>query len=415
MIESETLTSEQSTAVQNGGDQNSVRSGQGLFDYLLILARHKKVILGTTFAVALCTAALSLLLSNIYTARTLILPVEEEKGIMGAMMAQMGGLAAISGDAIGSKTKADLYVTILKSETIMDSMIDRFKLMDAYDVKYRTSAYRMLSRNTKITVGKKDGVVTISVDDKDPKIAATMANEYVTALAKFTISFNSLGAGNNRIFLEKRIAETRANLASAEEALRDFQVKNKSISVPDQAKASIEGVSQLRGQLAAQEVQLATLRLQFAESSQEVKTAKATIANLRSQVAAMEGNGGESSSVPTVGSIPGIGQQYIRLMRDFKIHEAILETLVKQYEVASLSESKDVPTFQVIQVAKAPELKSKPSRSKIVIVAVFLAFVISSVVVCMRELVQQLPDAEGEKMRQVIGSLDFTKMFKVTK
>src|ERR1039457_6324293 len=113
-----------------------------LVDYLLVIARHKKMILYTTLGAALLTAGLTLLMPNIYTATTLILATEDDKGGMSAMMAQLGGLAGIAGGSIGGPTKTDLYVSMLKSEPVRDPIIDRFKLLDVYKVKYRVDAYK---------------------------------------------------------------------------------------------------------------------------------------------------------------------------------------------------------------------------------------------------------------------------------
>ena len=378
-----------------------------LFDYLLIMVKHKKMILRTTFVAALLAIIVALLLPKIYTATTLILPGEDDNGIMGAMMGQMGGLSGITADAFGGKSKADLYTTMLKSETIKDVIIDRFKLMDVYEASNRTDAYVALNRVTKINVGKKDGVISISVSDKDPKRAAAIANAYVDELEKFATGLNMSGAGKNRAFLAKRIAETRADLSKAEDALKDFQGKNKAISVTDQAKVTIEGVAKLRAQLAAQEVQLATLQRQFTDSSQEVKTVKVSIANLRSQINGLEGKASASSSLPSVGSIPGLAQEYIRIMREFKIQEAVLEMLTKQYEFASLSETKDVSSVQVIQVAKVPERRSKPSRRNIVIVITFLGFFCSSCVAYGLERFRLMPDNDKQRWQNLIADLPF--------
>lgn len=341
-----------------------------LLDFLLTIVKHKTKIFGVTFGISFITLVLSLFLSNIYTARTMILPLDDDRGIMAAMMAQMGGLTGLA-DTFGGKSKADLYVTMLKSDTLKDAIIDRFKLMEVYDAQYRMSAYRELEGNTKIALGKKDGVITISVDDKDPTRAAQIANAYVSELERLTVSLNTASAKNNSSYLEKRIAETRADLSKAEDALKAFQSKNKTISVTEQTKATIEGVAQLRAQLAVQEVQLGTLSRQFTDNSQEVKTVKSAIANMKSQIAELEGRGNGSSSLPNLGVAPDLAQKYVRLMREFKIQEAVLEMLVKQYEMASLSETKDVSPLQVIQVAKTPEVKSRPKRSMIVLLTTF--------------------------------------------
>jgi len=357
-----------------------------LLDYLQVIVKHKKMIFFTTFGAAVITALITLMMPNIYTAKAMIIPSDDDKGGMGALMSQLGGLASLAGGTVGAKTTGELYVTMLKSETVKDPIIDRFKLMDAYKTKYRTDVYQAMDTKTTVALGKKDGVITILVDDKDPKRAAELANAYVEELGILAAGLNMTGAGKNRAFLEKRIAEARADLSRAEDALKEFQLKNKAISVTDQAQATIAGIAQLRAQLAAQEVQLATLQRQFTDSSQEVKTAKTTVANLRAQIAGLEGKGGgSSSSIPNIGSVPRLGQEYLRLMREFKIQEAVVEMLSKQYEAVKVSETKDMAPFQVLQAAKVPERKSKPIRSKIVILAFITVLIFTCIYILIKE------------------------------
>jgi len=374
-----------------------------LLDYLQVIAKHKRMIFFTTLGATVITALITLTMPNIYTAKAMIIPSDDDNGGMGALMSQLGGLAGLAG-GVGTKSASDLYVTMLRSETVKDPIIDRFKLMDTYKTKFRTDVYQALDSKTIVSLGKKDGVITISVDDKDPKRAAELANAYVEELGILTAGLNMTGAGKNRAFLEKRIAEARADLSRAEDALKEFQLKNKAISVTDQAQATIAGIAQLRAQLAAQEVQLATLQRQFTDSSQEVKTTKTTVANLRTQIAGLEGKGG-NSSIPNVGSVPRLGQEYLRLMRDFKIQEAVVEMLSKQYEAVKVSETKDMAPFQVLQAAKVPERKSKPLRRKVVTSAISISLLASIAIAFIIESINRMDSKTKERWKKMMVSM----------
>lgn len=391
---------------------NREHTGQqiNLIDLLALIVRKSKLIIGVTIVATVTTAVFTLFVPNVYTARTMILPADDDGGgMMGAMMAQMGGLANLAGGLVGnSTTKADLYTSMLKSETVKDPIIDKFKLLDTYHARMRSGVYARLDSVVLITTGKKDGIITIAVDSEDPKLAAALANAYVDELGRMVARLNMTDAGENSSFLEKRITEARADLVRAEEALKQFQVKNKAISVTDQAKASIEGIAQLRGDLAAKEVQLAALKSQLTDSSQEVKAAKATIGNLRSQIAKLEGTG-SSSSLPSIGAMPEIGQQYLRLMRDFKIQESVLEMLSKQYEVSKLTELKDVSSFKVIQKAKVPEVKSKPRRGFIVVLTSVTVFLLMILFVFVQYLFNSQNEEDIRRWRELVGNLRLRK------
>jgi tyrosine-protein kinase Etk/Wzc len=164
----------------------------------------------------------------------------------------------------------------------------------------------------------------------------------------------------------------------------------------------------MKAQLAAQEVQLATYRRQFTESSQEVKNLTTSVGNLRAQIAKLEGGGG-NSAIPSVGSVPSIGQEYVRLMREFKIQESLVELLTKQYEMASFSEAKDFSPLQVLQKAKVPERKSKPKRSLIVILATIAAFLCSLQLAFISEFFIRLPEEKRERLKSLLAGMPFQR------
>lgn len=396
------MSEQQSKSSMSDSAEDNSKPDLDLLDYLLILAKHKLIILSVTFTMAVLSVLYSLTLKNIYTANTMIVVTEDDKGVMGALLGSVGGAAggaaALAG--VGGPTRTDLYVTMLKTDAIKDPIIDRFKLMQEFKSKNRTLTYKRLAGKTKVTAGKRDGVISISVSDNNPKLAADLANAYVDELGKMATGMTMGKSARNRQFLEERLATTKINLIKAEDALKIFQSKNKIFDAPEQAKISIRGVAQLHARLAVQEMKLASLKNQFTDSSHEVKTAAAAVANTKSQITKLEGSGG-GGAVPSVGNVPELGQEYVRLLREFKVQETLFELLTKQHEMARFSEAKDVSPVQVIQVAKVPEMKSKPARSKIVLLTTALSFILTVAFVFMNEFVKQMPVTVTDKMREL--------------
>jgi tyrosine-protein kinase Etk/Wzc len=377
-----------------------------LLDYLEVLLKRKKLIAKITGAATVISIIVSLLLPKIYSATARIVPPQQDQGLMGLMLGQAGsGMASLAGDILGKGTPADQYVGILESEAIKDRIIDRFKLMDVYNQKYRLDTYKKLDKAADIAVGKKDGIITITVEDEEPKRAAAMANAFVDELGRLTAGMNIAGAGRNRAFYEERLAAAKVELAKAEESMKDFQSKNKALDVTEQAKASIEGVALLRAQLAAQEVQLASFRSYLTDSSREVTYLKASISDLKGQIARLEGKDGVSA-IPSLGSVPSLGQEYLRLMRNFKIQETLVEILTKQYEMTRLKEANDVSGLQVIQQARVPDKKIRPKRSLIVLGSTFAAFFFSVFLSFVLEFAQRVPEEERARWRRVLKGRD---------
>ena len=63
-----------------------------LLDFLIVLAKHRKLVLGLPFLVAIVTALITLALPNIYTATARILPPQQNQYAATALLAQFGGI-----------------------------------------------------------------------------------------------------------------------------------------------------------------------------------------------------------------------------------------------------------------------------------------------------------------------------------
>jgi uncharacterized protein involved in exopolysaccharide biosynthesis len=370
-------------------------------NYLEIILNRKKMILSVTLSAFVVLLAISIFSSPIFQSTARILPPQQDQGLMGLMMGG-GGLSSLAGSMLGTGTSADQYASILVSERIKDVIIDRFKLMEEYKEKYRLKMYKKMDKIVKIKAGKKDGIITISAEDEDPKKAADIANAYIDELGKLVAEMSMAGAGQNRGFLEGQLARAKADLAKAEDALNAFQSKNKAISVTDQAKASIEGVAMLKAQLAVNEAQLSALRSQFTDSTQEVQNIKATVRNLNSQIARQEGTG--TGAIPSVGSIPDLGQQQVRLLREFKIQETLVELLTKQNELAKLTEAKNIGGIQVIQKATVADYHVKLGfRKRHVLVLTFLVFAGAASWVLFQDYRQKMPIEEVKRWNRIMS------------
>jgi uncharacterized protein involved in exopolysaccharide biosynthesis len=133
-----------------------------------------------------------------------------------------------------------------------------------------------------------------------------------------------------------------------------------------------------------------------------VRDLKASIASMRHEVAKLEGAGG-NGAIPSVGDLPGIGQEYVRLMREFKIQETLVELLTKQYEMARLSEAKDVSTLQVLQEARVPDKKSKPKRALIVLIVTFATGFMAVLWAFVREFGERMGEEDRQRWQEIRG------------
>lgn len=354
-----------------------------LLDYLIVLAKRKIFIVKVTLGFAILAAIISLVMSPIYKAETKILPpVNGGSGIATQLMNQLGQLSAIagiSGVPVNGKTPSELYVGLLKSRTVLDRMIDRFDLMKLYRAGYRQNVRDKLLNNVlSVRDDRKSGIITINVEEKDPKRAADMANAFVDELQKLNSGLAITQASQRRLYFEEQLKEAKTSLTQAEENMKTFQEKTGALHIESQAKAVLEGIGMIRAQIAAKEVELKVMKTYSTPQNPDVRRLEETLKGLRAELAKMEGRGGRGHDplMPT-GRMAQIGTDYAKQLRDLKFNEVLYGLLLQQYEAAKLDEAKDATTIQVIDMAVPPEKKVKPQRATMVILGAIIGFFLS--------------------------------------
>ncbi|MGE0278695.1 MAG: GNVR domain-containing protein [Nitrospiraceae bacterium] len=269
--------------------------------------------------------------------------------------------------------------------------MQRFDLKTLYDRDTMEETRETLADNTSISTGK-DGIVAIAFDDEDPKRAADVANAYVEELDRLNRSLAVTEAAQRRLFFEQQLRQARDDLSDAEIRLKVTQERTGVIKLDDQGRAMIEAVAALRGQIAAKEVEIRALRTFATESNADLVRSQQELVGLRTELAKLERTPFfESGSVLVpMGKVPEVGLEYLRKVRDVKYHETIFEVIAKQYEAARIDEAKESSIVQIVDRAVAPDRKSKPKRSIIVIVVALLIGFIASIFAVLAEGYQRL-------------------------
>ncbi|MGZ8983651.1 MAG: GumC family protein [Methylotenera sp.] len=357
-----------------------------LMELLLVIAKHNRFILKLTVFVAVLALAVSLLLPNIYTGKTVILPPQQGASTASMLLGQLGGLAGAAGGALGIKNPGDLYVGMLKSRTVADALIQRFKLQALYEQKTMSATRAALEAAASFTSGK-DGFITVEFSDKDPQLAASIANAYVEELDRLTQTLAVTEAAQRRLFFEKQLKNAKEALATAEVALKETQERTGLIQLDKQGEAIIEAVADLRAQVAAKEVELTAMRAYATAQNPDYRQLREVLTGLRAQLAKVERNNvaGQGDVMVPTGKIPEAGLEYMRKMREVKYQETLFELLSKQFEIAKIDEAKEAATIQVVDKALPPERKSKPKRALMVLLFTIMAFFIGILFAFFRE------------------------------
>jgi tyrosine-protein kinase Etk/Wzc len=350
----------------------------GFIDVLVILAKHKKVVLGLPIFVAVASTVAALMLPNVYQASAKLLPPQQPQSGAAAILSQLGGLAGAAAGVSGLKNPNDLYVGMLKSRTVADVLVAQFDLKKVYGTDSLEKARKMLVDRTVISTGK-DGLITIDVEDESPKRVASMANAYVDQLKSLTRVLAVTEAAQRRVFYERQLEMAKNNLANAEANLKSTLETRGVISVDVDSRTILETVGRIRAQISVKEVQLRSMRSILTTNNPEYMRTEEELASLRAELTRLEnGSGSNNGGTDRLARNKQAGLENIKVLRDVKYYQMLYELLAKQYEVARLDEANNPSIIQVLDSAVVPEKKAKPKRSLIVLFSTIFGFVLGA-------------------------------------
>ncbi|MDD9892114.1 MAG: Wzz/FepE/Etk N-terminal domain-containing protein [Gammaproteobacteria bacterium] len=175
-----------------------------LFELWDILWAGKLLVLACTLIASVIAVGYALVATEVYEAKVVLLPADEEKGGgLSALAGQFGGLAALAGvnlPSAGGGTSAEA-IEVLKSRRFTSAYIEENNLLPILFAKKWDSeskawlndapdkqptllqANELFSEDIRsVSTDKKSGVVTLGIRWTDPQLAALWANGLVVRL-----------------------------------------------------------------------------------------------------------------------------------------------------------------------------------------------------------------------------------------
>jgi len=371
-----------------------------LLDLLIVLAKRKWLIFWMTFIFGIISIAYVLLVPPIYRASTRILPPMAGKQSLAMSMMSQAGVPGFAADALGIKTPGDLVVGIATSRTVQNKLIEKFDLMTRFESENMDLTREALSEATSANTDAKSGIVSIAFEDKDPEFASQVANAYVKELQGLLQTLAVSEASQQRLFLEGQVRETQLELLRSETALAEYQKKTGILNAGQQASALMSAIATFRARISAKEVEFKTAQTFASANNPRIQQLKAEIASLKEEMTKLEEKASSGTSGTfSLSELPDAGLEYLRKLRDQKFYETLYGMLLKQLETARMAEAQEPSIIQVIDEAVAPQVKAKPKRKQVVILATVLGFFLSIFLAFIFEFVEKAgldPERKGK-------------------
>lgn len=340
-----------------------------LYD-LIMWARHEwRVVLGIWVVGSLCAVAAVLMLPRYFVASA-VLMVPQQQGQVSGALAQLSALAGAAGANHAVRAPEDLYLSLLRLRTLRDALIQKFDLKARYDQPTLMDARARLDALVNLSADKKSGLVTVSVQDRDARAAANLANAHVDELRRLLGELAVSEAQQRRAFFDQQVDKTRDALRVAEREFRQAQDREGFVVSEALAEAGVRAGVELRTQIAVREVQLRALGRFATPRNPDVQRLAAEVDSLRAQLQQVEQGRESRASEAHAGSSAALDA-----FRKLKVQQATLESLVKQAEIARMDEAREGPSMQIVELAVPPERPTKPPRT-LIVAASSLAFLV---------------------------------------
>ena len=333
--------------IETQHDGTAATEGRTLVELCIPLIQHWRWLVVATVLAAVLGYGGSFLIEPIYTAQTTLMPPERAQTGSSAALQSLGALAGLAG--VGTKSTTEQFASMVQSTTVEDRLIELFKLRQVYNKDYTVDARRELEKRVRVSVGKKDGLLTVEVDDSQPQRAAALANQHVEELRRLTSALAVTEAQQRRMFFETQLKDTQKKLTQAQVVLQASGFSQGALKT--EPKAAADTYAKLRAETTAAQVKLQTLRSSLTDQAAEVRQQQSQLGALQAQLGNLERSGSNASD-----------PDYIGKYREFRYQETLLDVMARQYELARVDESREGALIQVVDVATVPEKPSKPRR-----------------------------------------------------
>lgn len=354
-----------------------------------ILNNIKSIIKMTLISTVILFLILLFVYPHSYKAIVVVLPPEK-----GSSMDGLGSLLAGKDfsdlfTASISNASSQLYIEILKSRSAALYVLKKLNLQKDYDEKDIINAAKKLSDDLEIDINK-EGMIKLDVQVKTnpvpfifdnieykKKLSADLSNTFIEALDKINREKLVSRSRRARIFIEEQLLQTKVKLDSVENALMDFQKKNKTLSLPDQIKTAIETAAQIKTEIAKTEVELGLMQYNVNKNDRTYLSLKKKLEQLRAQYSKIEL--GNQDYFVAFKDVPQLGRELSVLVREVKIQNEVYMLLQQQYYKEKIQENRDLPTVEILDEAVPPARKAAPQTIYATIVGGIFIFLLISV------------------------------------
>lgn len=335
-------------------------------DFILEMVRYRRFLYITLIAATIISIIIVFIIPVLYTASiTIVPPDDSQQSLLGSLTSISKQATGMNIGGLGSMT-VDLYSDVLRSELVLDSMIEKHNLMEKWGQKSIIFTRKMLKRNTKLYISTSEMLI-ISFTDHDPEFAASICNDYVYYLNKSLAQLDSIKMTKQITMMQDMLASQNREIEQLKDRYIKWQKENKSEGLETSSLHKTPALNLLYTKLAEEQLNYYLFEDEYNENSKTMVNQRQLIASIKQTI---------DSTLALMNQDPGSVAAYRELQ--YSIETAVLmkmeiENRIKYSQGELKSVDKKIYTLGESQV---PDFKSYPPKKIIVILVILIVFLI---------------------------------------
>lgn len=331
-------------------------------------------------------------LPNVYSSSsTVILNNAQGGSALDSMLASSGmsniaGFAGISGGA-GTISDAQLAIKLVTTYSFIEKINSEFNLDEVYETIDsdfpETNLKKAILERLSISENEDTGLLTISYTDIDKYLATDIVNKVTDLLEDEFDKIDIIRNRNQLSVVEDKKQKVEIELDRLQNEILTFQKRYNLVDVNVVFSELMKQIAELQSQLLMKNVSIDSYsQISSIKDPGYLKLIAERDALLRA-VKLVEN--GESGDYPPINKLPELSLELEYLKRELDVQATVYKSLITQIESLKLTADGTGPTFQVLEMARVPEMKSGPSRGKICIIVTIAGFFFSILSVFIKE------------------------------
>ncbi|MBA0167775.1 tyrosine-protein kinase Wzc [Pectobacterium sp. CFBP8739] len=228
--------------------------------------------------------------------------------------------------------------------------------------------------------GKDTGVLALSLEGEDPTLTTKILSSISQNYLQQNVERKSEEAGKSLEFLKEQLPNVRSSLNDAENKLNQFRQQNESVDLSLEAKAVLDTTVSV-------EAQLNELTFKEAEISKLYTREHPAYRALMEKRKTLEQERDKLNK--RVGAMPKTQQEILRLTRDVQAGQEVYMQLLNKQQELSINKASTVGNVRIVDNAVIQPKPVKPKKTLIVLIAIILGGMISTVFVILKTLLHK--------------------------